>query len=160
MTSFVRFPNGETYPNDGGLLWRDAIERGACEVLKGEKGKQARRDFLRGQLLKFIAPKANLKVICTKHGQYPATSHFKVLAPRLTDEGAMIIADITGQVAALCGLRLNKQGDAIVMGGCGYSKSFQIVYDLGRALWPNGTPEPHGMRNGEPDSDGGYALGY
>ncbi len=160
MTSYVRFPNGETYLNRDQALWRDAIERGACEVLKGEEGPRARRDFLRGQLLEFIAPKANLKVVCTKHGQYPATSHFMVFAPRLTDSGAMIIADITAQVAEICGMRLNKQGDAIVMSGYGYSKGFQIVYDLGRALWPNGTPEPHGVRNGEPDSDGGYALGY
>jgi hypothetical protein len=26
------------------------------------------------------------------------------------------------------------------------------------ALWPNGTDTPHGTRNGEPDTNGGYAL--
>jgi hypothetical protein len=35
---------------------------------------------------------------------------------------------------------------------------FAAVYNLGYALWPNGTPEPHGTRNGVPDRDGGYAL--
>jgi hypothetical protein len=35
---------------------------------------------------------------------------------------------------------------------------FDLVYSLGSALWPNGTDTPHGTRNGEPDSDGGYAL--
>lgn len=48
--------------------------------------------------------------------------------------------------------------DGIVMGGCGMDMGFAAVYELGHALWPEGTPEPHGRRNGQPDSDGGYAL--
>lgn len=48
--------------------------------------------------------------------------------------------------------------DGIVMGGCGMDTGFQLVYLLGCYLWPNGTPVPHGRRNGEPDSNGGYAL--
>jgi len=35
---------------------------------------------------------------------------------------------------------------------------FQIVYQLGQRMWPDGTPKPHGRRNGQPDSAGGYAL--
>ena len=35
---------------------------------------------------------------------------------------------------------------------------FHLIYSLGRVLWPDGTPEPHGTRNGEPDSCGGYAI--
>ena len=46
----------------------------------------------------------------------------------------------------------------ITVQGCGMDMGFHVVYTLGRHLWPNGTPEPHGRRNGEPDSDGGYAL--
>ena len=42
--------------------------------------------------------------------------------------------------------------------GCGMDMGFSAVYSLGRALWPNGTDSPHGTRNGEPDTDGGYAL--
>ena len=34
---------------------------------------------------------------------------------------------------------------------------FQAVYCLGLSLWPDGTPEPHSTRNGEPDTNGGYA---
>lgn len=49
-------------------------------------------------------------------------------------------------------------GGALKVGGCGMDMGFEVVYNLGRALWPNGTPKPHGRRNGEPDSDGGYAL--
>lgn len=47
---------------------------------------------------------------------------------------------------------------ALKIVGCGMDMVFKTVYDLGAVLWPNGTPEPHGTRNGEPDSEGGYAL--
>lgn len=53
--------------------------------------------------------------------------------------------------------KIHKDG-GIVVNGCGMDMGFALVYNLGRRLWPNGAPEPHGRRNGEPDSDGGYAL--
>ena len=46
----------------------------------------------------------------------------------------------------------------LIARGCGMDMGFDLVYNLGCALWPAGTPEAHGSRNGEPDSDGGYAL--
>ena len=49
-----------------------------------------------------------------------------------------------------------KQG--LIVGGCGMDMGFAVVYHIGRTIWPDGTPEPHGRRNGELDSDGGYAL--
>ena len=60
-------------------------------------------------------------------------------------------------VSQAIGARLGKR-DGVIMGGCGMDMGFALVYALGRALWPNGTPEPHGTRNGEPDTAGGYAL--
>ncbi|MFA5340566.1 MAG: hypothetical protein WC332_02200 [Clostridia bacterium] len=42
--------------------------------------------------------------------------------------------------------------------GCGMDMGFSVVYNLGKTIWPKGTPKPHGNRNGKPDSDGGYAL--
>lgn len=53
--------------------------------------------------------------------------------------------------------KIHKDG-GIVISGCGMDMGFALVYNLGRTLWPNGTPEPYGRRNGEPDSAGGYAL--
>jgi hypothetical protein len=49
-------------------------------------------------------------------------------------------------------------GDGIKAQGCGMDMGFELVYALGAALWPDGTPEPHGTRNGQPDTAGGYAL--
>ena len=48
--------------------------------------------------------------------------------------------------------------ESLKIEGCGMDMGFSAVYSLGRALWPDGTDSPHGTRNGEPDSDGGYAL--
>lgn len=46
----------------------------------------------------------------------------------------------------------------LIASGCGMDMCFSVVYNLGMVLWPNDTPEPHGRRNGQPDSCGGYAL--
>lgn len=54
--------------------------------------------------------------------------------------------------------RVSKNHEGLVAGGCGMDMGFALVYNLGRAVWPDGTPEPHGSRNGAPDRDGGYAL--
>ena len=73
-------------------------------------------------------------------------------------------------VATLLGLRLNKNGDGIKIGGCGMDMGFHLVYNLSRVLFDRGftctgegchsndhsngdrdyTPHPH--------SDPGYAL--
>ncbi len=55
-------------------------------------------------------------------------------------------------------MRKGRRQDGLRMSGCGMDMGFEIVYQLGMALWPDGTPAPHGTRNGTPDSNGGYAL--
>lgn len=48
--------------------------------------------------------------------------------------------------------------DGARIDGCGMDMCFESAYRLGCALWPKGTPQPHGRRNGEPDTAGGYAI--
>lgn len=67
-----------------------------------------------------------------------------------------IIRNISGYVANA--LDWPGYQDGVKVGGFGMDMGFHTVYTLGRVLWPKGTPEPHGTRNGVPDSDGGYAL--
>jgi len=64
---------------------------------------------------------------------------------------------LSGYAAVALGAKLHRDR-GIVVSGCGQDMGFHLVYSLGAALWPNGTPEPHGTRNGEPDTAGGYAL--
>lgn len=67
------------------------------------------------------------------------------------------IVNLDYHAARALGYRIGKHG-GIVVGGCGMDMGFHLVYNLGRRMWPNGTKRPHGMRNGQPDRDGGYAL--
>ena len=66
--------------------------------------------------------------------------------------------DLTYIAAKALGWKYSDRYHAIKVGGCGMDMGFHLVHSLGYALWPNGTDEPHGVRNGEPDSCGGYAL--
>jgi hypothetical protein len=61
-------------------------------------------------------------------------------------------------VARVVKERIDQKNGGVVQTGAGMDMGFHLVYNLGRYLWPNGTPKPHGKRNGQPDSDGGYAL--
>jgi len=67
------------------------------------------------------------------------------------------VVPITHAAATVTGASTDKNG-ALVIGGCGFDAGFEAVYRLGGALWPEGTPSPHSVRNGEPDYTGGYAL--
>lgn len=64
---------------------------------------------------------------------------------------------LSGRIASLLDYRQAKS-EALMVSGCGMDMGFHVVYETGAALWPDGTPQPHGRRNGEPDSAGGYAL--
>lgn len=75
----------------------------------------------------------------------------------LNEEGQARVKDVTWFVSKACDLKIGSKG-GLVVGGCGMDMAFSVVYNLGRTLWPNGTPEPHGRRNGVADSCGGYAL--
>lgn len=65
---------------------------------------------------------------------------------------------ITWDVCAAADFTFCDRRGQLKIEGCGMDMGFQAVYCLGATLWPAGTEEPHGTRNGEPDSTGGYAL--
>lgn len=67
------------------------------------------------------------------------------------------ICNISFAAAIVTHRKLSDKG-GIICNGCGMDMGFDLVYSLGSALWPTGTPAPHGKRNGEEDSAGGYAL--
>ena len=65
---------------------------------------------------------------------------------------------LTWSAAAATDYTYCDRRESLKIEGCGMDMGFSAVYSLGRALWPDGTDSPHGTRNGEPDTDGGYAL--
>ena len=65
---------------------------------------------------------------------------------------------LTYLICVACDYKHHPKYGALKTTGCGMDMAFQVIYNLGQAMWPDGTPEPHGTRNGEPDTAGGYAL--
>jgi hypothetical protein len=151
----VRFNDGNVYAYSD--IWDRAIAAGECVALFGKEAETALHEYRRAELLDIVKVGSTLTAVCTHYNRNSGSARYKVFIPAVSPEGRTYIRNITRQVAALVGFRLSKD-DEIVMGGCGYSKSFQIGYSLGNVLWPNGTPEAHGTRNGEPDHCGGYAI--
>jgi hypothetical protein len=70
----------------------------------------------------------------------------------------MSIERITWEMSRVLGYRIDQKHGGLIVGGCGMDMGFHCVYNLGRYLWPKGTKASHSTRNGQPDSDGGYAL--
>ena len=69
--------------------------------------------------------------------------------------------DISGWAARALGDRTDKNGEGIVVGGCGMDMGFHIVYNLSYVLFPDGFKVEGMGRNGDMsgwDKDGGYAL--
>jgi hypothetical protein len=153
--------NGNIYmqdPTAGHIIRTDAF--GAREVWKNytrmtaTAGKIAHREQARAKLLEWLKPGQTVYTILRHCSASGMSSRISLIIK--TDDD---LQDITGWVADL----LDSKGNidkGITVGGCGMDMGFHLVYNLDAALWPKGTPKPHGKRNGQPDSDGGYALNH
>lgn len=143
---YMQAPSGEVFTTANPEFHKD------CKRLSAAAGKEARKEYARATLRKMITPGSVVNCVLrhrASSGMSRRISLFIVIdgETRGIDHWA---ADATG----------NKLSDAggIVMSGCGMDMGFALVYALGFALWPNGTPTPHGTRNGVADSAGGYAI--
>ena len=147
--TYMRAPSGEVFQTSNPEYHKE------CENLgNGTKGFAARQEYARKCLREFIKP--GTTVYCnllsvSRTGMGRRISFYVVHKGR--------IRTIDNLMSDACGIQHHKDG-GLYFGGCGMDMGFSGVYSLGRALWPNGTRKPHGMRNGEPDKDGGYALKY
>lgn len=123
---------------------------------KADRERIARRSEARARLLAWLQPGSRVHtriVHCSRSGmQREVTCSVAVIS-----DGKPEIVGLDYWIAQLCDERIGKHG-GIVVGGCGFDAGFQVVYNLGMLLWPNGTDVPHGTRNREPDTSGGYAL--
>jgi hypothetical protein len=114
---------------------------------------EAQVAYARGRLLKVLKPGSKVYTVLRKRSASGMTRH--VDAYTVDADGDILY--LSGYIERLAGYKRSKEG-ALIVSGSGMCAGFSVVYDLGEALWPNGTDEPHGTRNGEPDSAGGYAL--
>lgn len=126
-----------------------------AEVVSAKLGAAEYRRQYVASLRETIQPK---QVVCTILRSASASGMSRTLSVVTVGADGQI-HDITGSVAVALGERTTDRG-YIRVGGCGFDVGCDVVYRLGRTIWPAGTPEPHGTRNSEPDSDGGYALNH
>lgn len=126
--------------------------KGSRKITKKEY-LEARKEYCRKMLLKWLKPGSKVYTLISNRSSSGMSRHVRLFCVTEGD-----IFEISGWVGDLIGYRRNDTTGGLVVGGCGMDMGFACVYSLGAQLWPNGTPEPHGMRNGQPDSAGGYAL--
>ncbi len=138
--------------NHGGHVYRTSRD---CvldsKVLSKAEGKRLMRAQAIEKLLEILKPGD------TVHGIVRSVARSGM--SRRIDFYKLVDSDklyLTGYFAALEGTD-NFDG-GLKVDGCGMDMIFATVYNVGCRLWPHGTPSPHGRRNGEPDSEGGYAL--
>lgn len=123
-----------------------------CKQLTRAEGEKLYRAQVLTEAKRKIKP--GQKIYCTlRHVSSSGMS--RRISLHTVHKGELIPLDHTA--AILTGRTLSDKG-GIVCNGCGMDMGFDLVYSLGYAIWPKGTPKAHGTRNGEPDRDGGYAL--
>lgn len=83
-----------------------------------------------------------------------------IIAIKRDNAEAVEAVNISHFVAEMIGAKMNKSGDAVVLGGCGMDMGFHGVYSFSRSFFygemKSGTT--YGERNGAPDNDAGYWL--
>lgn len=110
--------------------------------------------YSRERLLEILTPGDTVVYTVLKHVSRSGMMHHIQL--KIVRNGD--ICDITYYVARAMGEKIDAKYGGIKIGDCGMDMGAELIYDLGRTLWPKGTDKPHGTRNGEPDNAGGYAL--
>lgn len=147
--NYYRDPSGRVYG-------ADYVPTLPGEKLTQKAGKAAYRAQACADLRKLLKPGqtvyCNLRRV-SKSGMSRDISLFIVQGKELRDITYLAAVAMDDNLA-------NGNRTAIKIGGCGMDMGFALVYNLGATLWPKGTRKPHGRRDGEPDSDGGYALKY
>jgi hypothetical protein len=144
-TYYVQTAEGQVYATHNPEYWKE------CRILTKSAGSALYREQTRASMLESIKPG---DTICCIIRSVSSSGMSRRISLFHTADGKL--RDITHNAAVIMGDSCTD--GAIRVQGCGMDMCFHTVYTLGRYLWPNGTPEPHGRRNGVPDSDGGYAL--
>jgi hypothetical protein len=119
-----------------------------ARIAKAQIKEQGRQEA-RKKLLKILKPNDKVQCILRHVSRSGMMRHISLRAHN---------RDITWLAARAMNKKIHDNDGGIKVGGCGMDMGCHLVYNLGCTLWPAGPPKPHGTRNGEPDSNGGYAL--
>lgn len=128
-------------------------------MVRETKKQRQEREEAAAKLREFLSPGDTVYTVLRHVSRSGMSRRIDLYAFKPGDEGRPPVKLWLSYLAAKAlGWRLASRDDGIVVGGCGMDMGFHLVSSLGYTLWPNGTDEPHGTRNGEPDRSGGYAL--
>lgn len=128
-----------------------------CAPVSAKAGAEAVKRQDSAFLRKLLKPGSTVYTVL-RHVSGSGMSRRISVVAMVRRNGKTVPSDISGYVGTLLGYRRHDRDGALIVGGCGMDMGFSVVYNLGCALWPNGTRKPHSTRNGEPDTAGGYAL--
>ena len=151
-TYYMQTQNGDVFTTT-----RPEYHKDCAQLTKKEGGAIYKEQKIK-DLKKYIKPGTTVytKVEAVSSSGMSRRISLFVVLPK-TKTAPAHLANISHAAAFATGYTLSDKG-GIVAQGCGMDMGFALVYALGAALWPKGTPRPHGSRNGEPDKSGGYAL--
>lgn len=147
--AFYRNAEGHVYNSYDGKPWQPTDT-----PVSNKDGESAIREQAKTDLRKLLKPGATVYTILN-HKSASGMSRCISLAIG-GKKGAIVKLDYL--VATAKGEKIDNTHGGLKVGGCGMDMGFHLVYNMGRMLWPNGTKKAHGTRNGQPDTDGGYAL--
>lgn len=141
------------YIDNSGFVFTSDYAHNECKKMSIKAGKEA----LNQQAIKDL--KLLLYPGCTVYSSVQSVSQ-SGMSRRISFylvDAEKSIRNIDHWISLAVGYKLSDKG-GLVVNGCGMDMAFSVVYNLGHALWPQGTDTPHGTRNGAPDSSGCYAL--
>lgn len=141
------------YIDNLGFVFTSDYAHSECKKMTIKAGKEA----LKQQAVKNLKLMLNPGDTVNTSVQHVSSSGMSRRISFYAVDTDKTIRNIDYFVGLAAGYKLSDKG-GLVVGGCGMDMAFSVVYNLGSALWPNGTDAPHGTRNGQPDSAGGYAL--
>lgn len=145
-TYYMQTENGDVFVTSHPEYHRE------CKTLTRAEGEKLHRAQVLTEAKRKIKP--GQTIYCTLHS-VSSSGMSRRISLHTIYKGELIPLNYTASI--LTGRALSDKG-GIVCNGCGMDMGFDLVYSLGRAIWPKGTPKAHGTRNGHPDKDGGYAL--
>lgn len=152
MTTYMQAPNGEVFTTSNPDWHKDS------KPLSAKAGAKARQEYCAKELRKILKPGQQVYCLLRDVSRSGMSRTISLYVIERGAKGKPPGLRCIDSLAADCtGYRL-ADNRGIKVGGCGMDMGFQLVYSLGASVWPKGTPRPHGKRNGEPDSEGGYAL--
>jgi len=122
--------------------------------LTKKEGEQLYKEQCRNELLSLVKPndKIYVNVVSVSSSGMSRKMSFHIIKDNE-------LRSISYLVSVVAGYNTDNNYN-LKVSGCGMDMGFSVVYNLGRCLWRDGTPESHGTRNGVADFDGGYALKY